>query len=317
MKRFFTLLSLVLCMLTASAQMNIWRGGYYTQYPFEEVDSITFGRILMLSDKSLSLTVGNTYQLTANMPVDKWETSNAEVATVVDGLITAISKGTTIISATAKSITKMCVVNVTEEGPAEVKGSQIWPIIMDAVTYEENASKIKADFRVDDTNNFLYIWANAETYVAGDGAGKNFFGNNEGYVSLIVAAPAGWSGCGFCLGATSAAAAEELRKAIVANPDDYYFHFAMKATTTGNHQFYIFNDNITSFAVGTATIESGAVIGDFTRDGSWAEFDVPMSQFATALASLTFPANGNIFCALSGAQVGSQLNLDAVYFYKK
>ena len=116
MKRFFTLLSLVLCMLTASAQMNIWRGGYYTQYPFEEVDSITFGKILMLSDKSLSLTVGNTYQLTANMPVDKWETSNAEVATVVDGLITAISEGTTSISATAKGVTKTCIVSVTAAG---------------------------------------------------------------------------------------------------------------------------------------------------------------------------------------------------------
>ena len=317
MKRFFILLSMALCVLTASAQMNIWIGGEYTQYPFEVVDSITFGKILTLSDESLTLTVGNTYQLTANMPVDKWETSNAEVATVVDGLITAISKGTTIISATAKSITKMCVVNVMEEGPAEVKGSQVWPIIMDAVTYDENASKIKADFRVDDTNNFLYIWASGETYVAGDGWGKNFFGNNEGYVSLTVAAPDGWSGCGFCLGATSAAAAEELRKAIVASPDDYYLHLAMKATTTGNHQFFIFNDQTTSFAVGTATIESGAVIGDFTRDGSWAEFDVPMSQFATALASLTFPTFGNIFCVLSGGQVGSQLNLDAVYFYKK
>lgn len=312
MKRFFILLSMALCVLTASAQMNIWRGGEYTQYPFEEVDSITFGKILTLSDESLTLAVGNTYQLTANMPIDKWETSNAEVATVVEGLITAISEGTTTILATANGITKMCVVDVSE-----VKGSQIWPIIMDGVTYEANASKIKADFRVDGTNNFLYIWASGETYIPGDGAGKNFFGNNEGYLSLTVAAPQGWSGCGFCLGATSAAAAEELRKAIVANPDDYYFHFAMKATTTGNHQFYIFNDAITSFAVGTATIEKGAVIGDFTRDGSWTEFDVPMSQFANALASLTFKTDYNIFCALSGGQVGSQLNLDAVYFYKK
>ena len=317
MKRFFTLLSLVLCMLTASAQMNIWRGGYYTQYPFEEVDSITFGRILMLSDQSLSLTVGNTYQLTANMPVDKWETSNAEVATVVDGLITAISEGTTSISATAKGITKMCVVNVTEEGTAEVKGSQIWPIVIDAVTFDANAGKIKGDFRVDDTNNFFYIWASGETYIAGDGAGKNFYGNNEGYVSLTIAAPDGWSGCGFNLGATASATAEELRKAIVASPDDYYLHLAMKATTTGNHQFYTFNDAATSFAIGTETIQNGAVIGDFTRDGSWTEFDVPMSQFANALASLTFPANGNIFCVVSGAQVGSQLNLDAVDFYKK
>jgi hypothetical protein len=43
-----------------------------------------------------------------------------------------------------------------------------------------------------------------------------------------------------------------------------------------------------------------------------------MATFAQALAATTpFPTGGNIFCALSGAAVGSQLNLDAVYFYEK
>ena len=163
----------------------------------------------------------------------------------------------------------------------------------------------------------MYIWAAGETYAAGEGTGLNFHGNTEGYVALTVAAPQGWSGLGFCLGEASAAAAEQLRQAIVANPDKYFLHIAMKATTPGNHQFYTFNDAVTSFAVGTATIEAGAVIGDFTRDGSWAEFDVPMANFAAALANIPFPTGGNIFCALSGAAVGSQLNLDAVYFYEK
>ena len=290
-------------------------------------------KTLELTESSVSMKVGETHQLVANITVEEWNSSDPTKATVANGLVTAVAEGNAIISATAKGVTQTCIVSITAAGSnpggdnpggdnpgttASVKGSEVWPIIMDAVTYEANKSKIKGDFRVDDTNNFLYIWASGETYVLGDGAGKNFFGNNEGYVSLTVAAPDGWSGCGFILGATSAAAAEELRKAIVANPDDYYLHLAMKATTTGNHQFYTFADATTSFAVGTATIEAGAVIGDFTRDGSWAEFDVPMSQFATALASLTFKTSGdNIFCALSGGQVGSQLNLDAVYFYKK
>ena len=279
---------------------------------------------LELTESSVTLKVGETLQLTANVAVESWTSSNEAVATVADGLVTAVSAGNAIISATAAGVTKTCVVLVEASGStgnngttAQVKGTKIWPIVLDAVTAEANASKIVGDLRIDDTNNFLYIWAAGETYVAGEGTGLNFHGNTEGYVALTVAAPQGWSGLGFCLGEASAAAAEQLRQAIVANPDKYFLHIAMKATTPGNHQFYTFNDAVTSFAVGTATIEAGAVIGDFTRDGSWAEFDVPMANFAAALANIPFPTGGNIFCALSGAAVGSQLNLDAVYFYEK
>lgn len=279
---------------------------------------------LELTETSVTLKVGETHQLVANVAVESWTSSNEAVATVADGLVTAVSAGNAIISATAAGVTKTCVVLVEASGStgdnttaAQVKGTKIWPIILDAVTAEANAAKIVGDLRIDDTNNFLYIWAAGETYAAGEGTGLNFHGNTEGYVALTVAAPQGWSGLGFCLGEASAAAAEQLRQAIVANPDKYFLHIAMKATTPGNHQFYTFNDAVTSFAVGTATIEAGAVIGDFTRDGSWAEFDVPMANFAAALANIPFPTGGNIFCALSGAAVGSQLNLDAVYFYEK
>lgn len=276
---------------------------------------------LELTETNVTLKVGETHQLEANVPVESWTSSNEAVATVADGLVTAVSAGNAIISATAAGVTKTCVVLV-EAGPtqggtgAQVKGTKIWPIILDAVTAEANAAKIVGDLRVDDTNNFLYVWPDGTSYNAGEGTGLNFHGNNEGYVALTVA-NIGWSGCGFCLGEASAAAAEQLRQAIVANPDKYFLHIAMKATTPGNHQFYTFNDAVTSFAVGTATIEAGAVIGDFTRDGSWAEFDVPMANFAAAMANLTFPTGGNIFCALSGNTTGSQLNLDAVYFYEK
>lgn len=291
---------------------------------FTACDQPTPTEPLELTETSVTMKVGETHQLTANVAVESWTSSNEAVATVADGLITAVSAGNAIISATAAGVTKTCVVLVEASGStgnngttAQVKGTKIWPIVLDAVTAEANASKIVGDLRIDDTNNFLYIWAAGETYVAGEGTGLNFHGNTEGYVALTVAAPQGWSGLGFCLGEASAAAAEQLRQAIVANPDKYFLHIAMKATTPGNHQFYTFNDAVTSFAVGTATIEAGAVIGDFTRDGSWAEFDVPMANFAAALANIPFPTGGNIFCALSGAAVGSQLNLDAVYFYEK
>ena len=284
---------------------------------------------LELTETSITLKVGDTHQLTANVAVESWTSSNPAVAAVSNGLVVAVAEGTAIVSATAAGVTKTCVVLVTADATqgngngngnttaAHVKGTKIWPIVLDAVTAEANASKIVGDLRIDDTNNFLYIWAAGETYVAGEGTGLNFHGNTEGYVALTVAAPQGWSGLGFNLGEASAAAAEQLRQAIVANPDKYFLHIAMKATTPGNHQFYTFHDAVTSFAVGTATIEKGQVVGDFVRDGSWAEFDVPMANFAAAMANLTFATGNNIFCALSGNATGSQLNLDAVYFYEK
>lgn len=284
---------------------------------------------LELTETSITLKVGDTHQLTANVAVESWTSSNPAVAAVSNGLVVAVAEGTAIVSATAAGVTKTCVVLVTADATqgngngngnttaAQVKGTKIWPVILDAVTADANSAKIAGDLRVDDTNNFLYVWPDGTSYVAGEGTGLNFHGNNEGYVALTVAS-IGWSGLGFCLTTdASAAVAESLRQAIVANPDKYYLHIAMKATTTGNHQFYTFNDAATSFAIGTATIEAGAVVGDFPRDGSWYEFDVPMSTFANALAGLTFPTGGNIFCALSGAQTGSQLNLDALYFYEK
>lgn len=284
---------------------------------------------LELTETSITLKVGDTHQLTANVAVESWTSSNTAVAAVSNGLVVAVAEGTAIVSATAAGVTKTCVVLVTADATqgngngngnttaAQVKGTKIWPVILDAVTADANSAKIAGDLRVDDTNNFLYVWPDGTSYVAGEGTGLNFHGNNEGYVALTVAS-IGWSGLGFCLTTdASAAVAESLRQAIVANPDKYYLHIAMKATTTGNHQFYTFNDAATSFAIGTATIEAGAVVGDFPRDGSWYEFDVPMSTFANALAGLTFPTGGNIFCALSGAQTGSQLNLDALYFYEK
>ena len=278
-----------------------------------------------LSETALQMKVGETHQLTTTpaVTVESWITSNEQVATVKDGLITALAEGNAIISATANGTTKTCVVAVKKDGgqqggEASIEAKRIWAVVLDGVTAEANASIMAGDFRVNDVDNFLYIWASGETYAAGEGTGKNYFGNNEGYVSLTVVAPDSWSGLGFCISNdASIVAMQTLKEAIVANPDNFYLHLGLKATTPGNHQFYIFGTAETSFAVGTATIEAGQVIGDFTRDGAWHGFDVPMSQFAGAIANADVKAGINIFCALSGNQVGAQLNMDAIYFYEK
>ncbi|MBO5362517.1 MAG: Ig-like domain-containing protein [Paludibacteraceae bacterium] len=290
---------------------------------FTACDQPTPTEPLELTETSVTMKVGETHQLTANVAVESWTSSNEAVATVADGLVTAVSAGNAIISATAAGVTKTCVVLVeadqTQGGGATLKGSQFWPIAIDGTTADANASKIVGDFRPDDVGKFLYVWD--ATYVANENpTGLNFHGNTDGFTALTVST-LGWAGCGYCLTETDASkaweAAEALRAAIVASPDDYYLHMALKSTDKASHCFYIFGSEATKFVIGPTAVYDGPLYEDFTRNGEWAEFDIPMSRFATALAITTCVAGVNVFVALTEGTAGAQLNMDAIYFYKK
>ena len=280
---------------------------------------------LVLNPTALTMTVGDEATVEATVEAT-WTITDAEVATVTGNgktaTVKALKAGNAIITATtAGGQTKTCVVAVNAGsnpgGDKTIDAKRIWAVVLDGVTAEKNASILAGDFRVNDVDNHLYIWAAGETYNAGEGTGKNYFGNTEGYVSLTCAAPAGWSGGGFCIeNAESVAAIQALKEAIVANPDKFYLHLGLKATNAGNHEFYIFGTAATAFNIGTAPIEAGAVIGDFERDGEWHGFDVPLAQFASAIANASVASGINILCFLSGNQPGAQLNMDAIYFYE-
>ena len=283
----------------------------------KEVEALT------LTPTSLTLKVGETGTITANVTVETWASNNEAVATVANGVVTAVAEGNAIISATANGTTKTCVVLVEKAGQQggdekTIEAKRIWPVILDGVTSEKYASLIAGDFRPDDVDNNLFIWAAGETYNAGDGTGKNFFGNTEGYMALTVAAPAGWSGGGFCITNTeSVAAAQVLKEAVTANPDKYFLHIGIKAANDGTHQFSVFDD-AAFFNIGTEKIDGkGNIIGNFERDGEWHEFDVPLSAYTAEIAGSIVKSGMNIFCIRSGDKVGAQLNLDAIYFYEK
>ena len=278
---------------------------------------------LTLNPTALNMEVGDEATVTANIEVG-FECSNPDVATVVpanDGksaMVTAKAEGSAVITAKSNGgQVKTCVVAVKKKGGegAVVKGSQIWPIILDGTTYEANASKVVASFQPNDVDQFLYVWEG--TYVGGQATGLNFYGNGDGYTALVVAA--GWSGCGFCLteNGNGWQAAEALRAAIVAAPDDYFLHLAIKSTDNANHCFYFMGNEGTKFVLGAASVYDGPVYANFERDGAWQEFDIPMSKYASALASAQVAAGVNVFVALTEGVSGYQLNLDAVYFYKK
>lgn len=193
---------------------------------------------------------------------------------------------------------------------------QIWPIILDAATAESYQEYIVGDLRPNGNDNNLWIWES--TYNGASASGNNFYGNYDGYLACTVTAPDGWSGMGFNIAnPTSVTAMQNLQNAIVANPDNYYLHIAIKSSDNASHQFYTFGNSNTSFAIGTQTIEQGQVIGDFPRDGEWYEFYIPMAQFASVIAGSEVKSKIDLLCILSGNQVGAALNLDAIYFCNK
>ena len=280
---------------------------------------------LTIDKVQATLKVGETVELVATVTAE-WNSSDIQVATVAgNGLkatVTAVAEGNAIITATTKGgQTRTCVILVQktggEETKNELKGSQVWPIILDSVTLGANESKIVASFQPNNVDQFLYVWE--ETYTGNNNpTGLNFYGNQAGFTALTVAK--GWAGCGFCLTASGNGweNAKALKDAIVASPDDYFLHMAIKSSDNASHCFYFMGSEATKFIIGTNKIyDCENLLGDFTRDGSWAEFDIPMSAYASVLANTNVEAGVNVFVALTEGIVGAQLNLDAVYFYKK
>ena len=75
-----------------------------------------------LNKSTLSLAIGGTETLTVTKtPVDgegtiTWQSSDADIASVDDGVVTAVAAGTATITASAgEDITATCTVTVTEE----------------------------------------------------------------------------------------------------------------------------------------------------------------------------------------------------------
>ena len=288
---------------------------------------------LTVTPATAQMKVGDKLTVTANKTAT-WTvvsqtnavTINATEGTTIE--VTAVAEGGASLVATAGTEQEFCVITVASDGnqPTEgktIEASEIYPVILDGVTFEANKDKVVADFRVNDETSHLYIWSAGETYAEGEGSGLNFFGNNEGYVALTVAA-AGWSGGGFNLDASYDEAVNALIAKIVADPDNYYFHIGMKSVDQATHWLYLFGSTPgCDVVIGSADfydadkgVNHPATV-NFNRNGAWQSIDVSMASMVADLATITISNGVNIVSFLSGGVTGTQLNMDACYFYKK
>lgn len=288
--------------------------------------------VVSLDKLAAELKVGETLQLNATVtPEDKaadlkWESKNAAVATVANGLVTAVAAGTAEIRAYVGDIEATCQITVKSEGGEQgttinhvsLQGTDYFVFQLGGVAAEQIADKIVADFRPDSDKKNLWVWEG--TYIAGETQGKNFYGESEGWVSLQVTS-VGWSGAAYACDDL-----EELNKLsqIMAAPQDYYLHIGMKSTDNASHLAFL--DGTTGsgkVCIGSAAFVDGGTSYqpkcDFTRNGDWGEIEICMKDLTDA--GLVYGNNNtkglNVFGFLSGGQTGTMLQFDAAFIYKK
>ncbi len=117
-------------------------------------------------DKTAELEVGESTTLTATTtPADTtdeltWKTSDASVATVANGKVTAVAAGTAAITATCGDKTATCEVTVKAEEKPQPAGDAIWEGSHDVGTDWGNALTIDksrfADVKAGDTLKFTF-----------------------------------------------------------------------------------------------------------------------------------------------------------------
>lgn len=179
---------------------------------------------------------------------------------------------------------------------------------------ESMIGHIAADYSVDDTNNFLWIWENTYQSVEWDGA-LNSFGYSEPY-NIYDVLKAGWSGLGY--------ASQNKGKDLSMLDDTYYLHFAIKGDDITSHISHTMGVGDSRFVIGNST-SSAPIVGDFKRDGKWYSFDIPFKIIANYAGGQPFASSDggskaymeNVFSIQSGGIAGTKLMYDNVFFFKK
>lgn len=184
-----------------------------------------------------------------------------------------------------------------------------YTLVLDSYTKSEIANDQIVDIGPNESTRFLYPWE--DTVTAGAAEGKNSYGNDGGYTSWIVGNK-GWSGLGFSIQNIGMTSLQGITK-------DYSLHFAVKSTTTQSVMFTITDGNgkTYKFVLGKEAYDGIAPAGDFERDNTWYNIDIPMAflikqglDFRTAKAY-----NGNVISILCGTQAGDVLDYDNIFFH--
>ena len=146
---------------------------------------------LTMNQTSLTLEEGKTSTLTVTpSPADAtvtnvtWKSSNTSVATVDNGKVTAVKKGSaTITATTANGVKATCKVTVTP-APVEVTGVSLNKSTMSLA--EGTTGRLTATVKPSDATNDSVTWSSSNTSVATVSSGGTVTAKREGTATITV-----------------------------------------------------------------------------------------------------------------------------------
>jgi uncharacterized protein YjdB/beta-glucanase (GH16 family) len=250
-----------------------------------------------------------------------WSSKNESVATVHDGIVSAIGEGTTLIELQADNASMQIPVEVlSKRKTAGLNGSRYYVFSIDATTLGglEGRGVLKEDMRPNVANNYsLDIWDGTFNGLSETG-GVNSYGQLHPWIRLEVGNK-GWSGAAFTIGnkvdLTDLAAARAAHS----------FHVALKSRQAISAYTFTFTDGSADTArivIGNKANEDGLLPKyNFKRNGEWQELDIPLNlpEF-NGLYDQLFGEVGkklNVVAFSAGGEEGTVLEMDALFFYKE
>ena len=204
-----------------------------------------------------------------------------------------------------------------------MNGSDFYCIYMSEGMTAELGSKVKVPTMMRDYD----IWPAGETLVFTDRMGINAYGFPDAWISADAAGDLGWNGGGII------ALVDQFENV----PDlsvldaSYTFHIAMKSPTNQPTAGLSISLNSEGSEVGFyfgPQANAGTRIwgGNYPHDGEWHHFEIPMSQILAKGYLWTGPLTGPsaesvrrylLSFMATPHMVGAEINLDAIFFYKK
>lgn len=187
------------------------------------------------------------------------------------------------------------------------------PLQMSASFYDEvkGAGKVAIDLQ-NGVGSEFFVWE--ETYAEGTAEGNNSLNGTDSYVAVKVA-DKGWSGAAF-----NVAEAKATDLSIITDPaNNYWFHIAFKADDFLSHPTQTITMGNAKFTIGPSGNASVPSLGDYTRDGRWWNFDIPVKDLLVMAPELwknLSSFSGDMLVFSTGAASGNELNFDNVFFYR-